>query len=354
MKKKQIFFNTEIQDLIDFLYNSNSYFSKVFILLDENTNEFCLPLLNDLLLAKSEVIEIIEIESGEEQKSLETAQQIIETLLEYEADKNSVILNLGGGVVCDLGGFVASVYKRGISYINIPTTLLAMVDAAVGGKTGLNSSNYKNQIGTFYPADAVFIYNDFLKTLPQHQIKSGFAEILKYCLIDDVAYWKILRELDYTAIKDWSDWIELSLTIKTEIVSDDPEEKGRRKVLNFGHTIGHAFESLSLLKDNKPISHGEAIAFGMVCELYISHKKLNFSMDSLVDIQNFVLKNFGFYKIKFEDFETLLRFVKGDKKNAKGAINPVLLHEIGKPTYQIAVEDSMILDSFKYYVEIHE
>lgn len=354
MKKKQIFINTDIQDLIDFLYNSEANFSKVFILVDENTNELCLPVLNDLLLTKSELIEIIEIEAGEEQKSLETAQLIIETLLEYEADKNAVLINVGGGVICDLGGFVASVYKRGIPFINIPTTLLAMVDASVGGKTGLNVSNFKNQIGTFNPADAVFIYNDFLKTLPPKQIKSGFAEIAKYCLIDDLAYWELIKDLHFDAINDWTEWVNLSLTIKTEIVSDDPNEKGKRKILNFGHTIGHAFESLSLLLDKNPISHGEAVAFGMLCELYISHKVLEFPIDRLNEVRHFVKRNFGKFDFKSTDFETLLVFIRGDKKNENGLIYPILLKNIGQPMHQVAVDESLILDSFKYYLAVNE
>ena len=245
-------------------------FHKKFLLVDENSFTHCVSefivqtdLTND--------IEIIEIESGEENKTLEICQYIWQTFLDFNADRKTLLINLGGGVITDLGGFIASTYKRGIDFINVPTTLLAQIDASVGGKVGIDFNNFKNIIGVFNEPKLVVIYPYFLKTLNKRQMLSGYVEALKHGLIADKLYWKILQTGLLSDANNWEKLIESSIEIKNNIVKNDFEENGERKKLNFGHTIGHAIESHSLKHDKFPLLHGEAIAIGIICEAYLSH-----------------------------------------------------------------------------------
>jgi 3-dehydroquinate synthase len=250
-------------------------YSNLFIIVDSNTNEYCLPKFLPLLETEL-TIEIIEFEAGEPNKNIETCIQIWNVLTELGADRKTLIINLGGGVVTDLGGFVASTFKRGVDFIHIPTTLLSMVDASVGGKNGVDLGNLKNQIGVINTPKMVLIDTNYLETVPQNEMRSGLAEILKHGLIFDKAYWEKFLDLKAIDFADFDELIYRSVEIKNEIVTQDPTEKNIRKSLNFGHTLGHAIESYFLENENKTtLLHGEAIAVGMILESYISlHKNL--------------------------------------------------------------------------------
>jgi 3-dehydroquinate synthase len=296
-----------------------SSYSKVAILVDENTKEFCLPLLSDL---KKSVI--IEIKSGEKNKNIDSCNFIWEKLTENHFDRNSLLINLGGGVIGDIGGFCASTYKRGIDFIQIPTSLLAMVDASVGGKSGIDFNGLKNQIGLFSNPISVIINPKFLKTLPENQLESGFAEVVKHALISDKDLWKSIRNSSFKNL-DWEDIIETSVKIKNTIVVADPKENGERKKLNFGHTFGHAIESYYLQKET-PILHGEAIFMGIILESELS----SFSYAEKNQIKNYILSNFQLPHLPSKS--ELLNFIRNDKKNLDGKINFSLLNEIGNCT----------------------
>jgi len=321
---------------------------KKFLLVDENTLEKCTTYL--IAQVKTlENIEIIEIESGEENKTLDICYQIWKTLSDYKADRNSVLINLGGGVITDMGGFVASTYKRGIDFINIPTTLLSQVDASVGGKVGVDFDEIKNMIGVFNEPKGVFIYPPFLKTLDKRQMLSGYAEALKHALITDKNYWKNLKKGLLSNSDDWENLIITSVQIKNTIVLKDPKEKKERKLLNFGHTIGHAIESYSLKNDPLPLLHGEAIAIGMICESYLSHLVLELSATELKEISNSILGFYSRYKLDDTQFHQYIELMKHDKKNETSNINFTLLKEIGVAEVNHEVGIEQIIESLNYY-----
>jgi 3-dehydroquinate synthase len=293
-----------------------SNYSQVAILVDENTKRDCLSKLPQIENAL-----IIEIKSGEEYKNISTCSFIWEQLTINNFDRNSLLINLGGGVIGDMGGFCAATYKRGLEFIHIPTTLLAMVDASVGGKLGIDFKGFKNQIGLFNNPKAVLISSEFLETLAESELKSGFAEVLKHALISDNSLWLKLKNTPFTDL-DWEDIIDTSVQIKNKIVLADPFEKGERKKLNFGHTFGHAIESYYLEKGT-PISHGEAVFMGMILETKIS----DLSETDKNEIKNYVLSNFALpYTPKKS---SLHKFLINDKKNQNGKINFTLLNGIG-------------------------
>ena len=296
-----------------------SGYSKVAILVDENTKRDCLAKLPQL-----ENSIIIEIKSGEEHKNINTCNFIWKQLTVHHFDRNSLLINLGGGVIGDMGGFAASTYKRGIDFIQVPTTLLAMVDASVGGKLGIDFKDFKNQIGLFNNPESVLIFPEFLETLPENQLKSGFAEVVKHALISDKSLWGKLTTTSFESL-DWKAIIETSIQIKNTIVLADPLEKGDRKKLNFGHTFGHAIESYYLEKGT-PILHGEAIYMGMILETEIS----NLSNIDKNEIKNYILSNFALpYTPKKYN---LHKFVINDKKNQDRKISFSLLNKIGNCT----------------------
>ena len=293
-----------------------SIYSQVAILVDENTKRDCLSKLPQIENAL-----IIEIKSGEEYKNISTCSFIWEQLTINNFDRNSLLINLGGGVIGDMGGFCAATYKRGLEFIHIPTTLLAMVDASVGGKLGIDFKGFKNQIGLFNNPKAVLISSVFLETLAESELKSGFAEVVKHALISDNSLWLKLKNTPFTDL-DWEDIIDTSIQIKNKIVLADPFEKGERKKLNFGHTFGHAIESYYLEKGT-PISHGEAVFMGMILETKIS----DLSESDKNEIKNYVLSNFALpYTPKKS---SLHKFLINDKKNQNGKINFTLLSGIG-------------------------
>ena len=324
--------------------------TQLLILVDENTHEHCLPTLLGNL--ETEIpFEIIEIEAGEELKTLETAAQLWEILTEFETDRKALMINLGGGVITDMGGFIASTYKRGIPFINIPTTLLGMCDASIGGKTGIDHQFLKNIIGTFAQPEQIFVFPEFLKTLPFEELRSGFAEMLKHGLIADEKHWN-----DLISIKDLSSesifpFIEISMQIKQNVVEQDFTEQNIRKTLNFGHTIGHAIESLFLLK-GKPIMHGEAVALGMVCETRISMLENLVSQETANDIISHIQKFYPQLDISKFSLEEILNLMKNDKKNSFGNINFSLLTGIGTSIYNCSVTTDRIAESLLYYQKL--
>lgn len=327
------------------LVESGKY-SKVFILADENTSEICLPVFQSLMDDFAD-FDLIETSAGEENKNIDFCIGIWKTLLDFEADRKSLMINLGGGVITDMGGFIASTYKRGIDFINVPTTLLSQVDASVGGKTGIDIDNVKNMVGTFTLPQMVFIETTFLKTLPQRELLSGFAEMIKHGLIYDKAYYEKLKTTHY--LKPSADDIYRSVEIKNEVVTIDPHEKSLRKILNFGHTIGHAVEGYSLANDENPLTHGEAIAIGFICEAALSIKNSGLTKEELKDISDYLLSLYPKYEIRKDSFDSLLELMKSDKKNEDGNILFSLLETIGKCTFNCRVSTSDILSSLDYY-----
>mgnify|MGYP001433639258 CR=1 FL=1 len=291
-------------------FNFSDY-STLAILVDENTKEHCLPLLLAQLPSLSNSL-IIEIQSGEENKNLSTCSLIWEELSKHNFDRNSLLINLGGGVIGDMGGFAASTYKRGIDFIQIPTTLLAMADASVGGKLGIDFSGLKNQVGLFKNPKSVLIYPEFLETLVENQLNSGFAEIVKHALIADVNLWNHLKETSFSDV-DWKDIIAKSIQLKNKIILDDPFEKNARKQLNFGHTFGHALESINKYRSN--LTHGEAISIGIILATKISYRIKNIRRSELDDII-YHFKQAGLpYSTKSMINNKLYKAITADKKN---------------------------------------
>lgn len=322
-------------------------FSKIFILVDENTHEHCLPLLLPNL--QTEIpFEILEIEAGEEMKTMETAAQLWEILAEFEADRKSLLLNLGGGMITDLGGFVASTYKRGIPFINIPTSLLGMCDASIGGKTGIDLKFLKNIVGTFAEPEAVFLFPEFLETLPEREFKSGFAEMLKHGLIADEKHWNDLTSLEKVTARNVSPYIEQSMKIKLDIVQKDFKERNIRKTLNFGHTIGHALESL-LLQTELPITHGEAVAAGMICETKLSQLEglINAEVADLIISK---LKTvYGIVDLSSFSHEKILQIMVNDKKNSNGNINFSLITGAGNCNFDVQCLENNVISALEFY-----
>ncbi|SDS38676.1 3-dehydroquinate synthase [Formosa sp. Hel1_31_208] len=326
-------------------------FSKLFILVDSNTHEHCLAKFM-AHIETSIAIEVIEIEAGEHFKTIDTCVGVWNALSELGADRKSLMLNLGGGVVTDLGGFVACTFKRGIKYINIPTSLLAMVDASVGGKTGVDLGALKNQVGVISSGDMVIVDTSYLDTLPQNHLKSGLAEMLKHGLIRDKAYFDKLTNLSELTLNDLDGLIHESIVIKKDIVLEDPTEQGVRKHLNFGHTLGHAIESFFLsATDKTDLLHGEAIAVGMILECYISAALLNFPKTDLDDITTAINAIYKPVTIDISDYDAIIDLLKYDKKNEHGNINFVLLERIGAPKIDCLVANNLIIKSIEYYTE---
>jgi 3-dehydroquinate synthase len=328
------------------VFTSLSQYSNLAVLADENTFKYCYPLLKGLLPAHK----LIRIKSGEKYKTLETCQHIWQQLTNWGFDRHSCLINLGGGVITDMGAFCAGTYKRGIDFINIPTTLLAQVDAAIGGKTGIDFNGFKNHIGMFREAAAVWISTGFLTTLPQRELRSGFAEVIKHCLIADAEAWNRLRKLDLEDIQ-WPTYVEHSIRIKSAITTADPQEKGERKLLNFGHTIGHALETYFLDKPRRQLLHGEAVAAGMICEAYISYRKKMLSEEGFAAIEEFIYSTYGKVKLTPEDIDHIAPLARQDKKNKAGAIRCVLLEQPGKAVFDITITLADIKKALQFYAE---
>ncbi|CAA9203192.1 3-dehydroquinate synthase [Flavobacterium bizetiae] len=343
-----VHFNQNAYEALNNHLKENKY-SNLFIIVDNETNEHCLPKFLPLLETDL-TIEIVEFESGEINKNIDTCIEIWKVLTELGADRKSLVINLGGGVVTDLGGFVASTFKRGVDFINIPTTLLSMVDASVGGKTGVDLGNLKNQIGVINVPQMVLIDTDYLETLPQSEMRSGLAEMLKHGLIYDAAYWKQFLDLNAIDFADFDELIYRSVEIKNEIVIQDPTEKNIRKALNFGHTLGHAIEGYFLESESKKtLLHGEAIAIGMILESYISLYKNLITAAEYAEIKTAIKSIYDDVIIEENDIDPILELLIHDKKNEYGLIQFALIEGIGKIKINQSVENKLILDAFQDY-----
>lgn len=330
-EKNDIIHTKDILKDLNKFFNSFSY-SKIYLLTDNNCFEKCLPIIKNALPID---VTIFVLSEGEENKSIIALQTIWDFLIENKADRASLLINLGGGIITDIGGFAASTFKRGIDFVNIPTTLLAQIDASVGGKTGINYKGFKNEIGVINQAKKVFVFSDFLKTLEKKEFLSGFAEMIKHALIFNKANFQEIKDFYYNYFIDENlsaitKLVEKSVRIKQHFVENDINDKGIRQTLNFGHTFGHAFESLFYKDKQKKLKHGNAVAFGMLCELFISAEKLNFDEESLKSISKFIIDIYGKLNINTNDYDAVFEFMKHDKKNTNGKINTVLLEDIGK------------------------
>ena len=301
---------------------------KIFILTDQTTHDMCLPKLQNFLCLKG--AQSIVIKAGDTNKTLDSLAEVWTALSQGGATRHSLMINLGGGMVTDLGGFAASTFKRGIDFINIPTTLLAMVDASVGGKTGINFGGLKNEIGVFSDSKFVIINTQFLDTLDHDNICSGYAEMLKHGLISDNKHWAELVgfNLAQPDLVQLQRMVAESIKVKERIVTEDPHEHGIRKALNLGHTVGHALESFAM-KHGRPVLHGYAVAYGMVCELYLSARKTDFPTDKMHQTVRFILDHYGRLPYTCDDYPELLELMRHDKKNTSGIINFTLLGGIG-------------------------
>ncbi|TAE81924.1 MAG: 3-dehydroquinate synthase [Bacteroidetes bacterium] len=344
LKNYSIYLGNEVFDsLLEHLIESS--YTQVFVLVDEQTEKYCLPILQKTLFDTK----IIRIKSGEINKSLETLQTIWNELFDNQADKKSVVINLGGGVINDIGGFAASTFKRGIDYVNIPTTLLAMVDSSIGGKLGIDYQNIKNAIGLIKDPVAVYINPIFLDTLDARELRNGFAEMIKHGLIADEEYWDKILKINAIDASTLLPLIAGSIKVKVQVVKKDPHEEDLRKILNFGHTIGHAIEAYSLIHDKKPLKHGEAIAIGMICESFLAKEYQGLGGKELRIISDFILQHYPKYSLKNILSPELIKFMRQDKKNNSDQINFVSLKRIGKAITNRTFSDQQISLALNYY-----
>ena len=319
--------------------------SRTFVIVDENTKEHCLPIFHDNV---DVAYDVLETTSGEINKTLETATALWNQLIEKQCDRNSLIINLGGGVIGDMGGFVAGTYMRGIRFIQMPTTLLSQVDASVGGKLGIDHQGYKNIIGMFQYPSLVWVHTPFLKTLDEREIMSGFAEVIKHALISSKSVWdRVKIKGTELSESDWTNLVQQSVKIKNKVVTEDPKEQGLRKILNFGHTIGHALESYYLNTD-KHLLHGEAVAKGMIAEAYLSFKTGRISIIEMEEINSLLESIYTLPSIAKEEIDPILARMKMDKKNSKGKINFSLLTGIGKCEHDVEVEQALIRECLMF------
>ncbi|MDR0422410.1 MAG: 3-dehydroquinate synthase [Proteiniphilum sp.] len=321
---------------------------RLFVLTDENTHIHCLPLLaaQPSLREAGEIV----IPAGDTNKTPETLGKVWKHLTGNGATRHSLLLNLGGGMVTDLGGFAAATFKRGIRHINVPTTLLGAVDAAVGGKTGINFEGYKNEIGSFYPSEAVIISSEFFRTLDPTAILSGYAEMIKHALIRSAAEWEEILSypFDRAEPEKLNDLVFRSVKIKQEIVEKDPCEKNIRKALNFGHTLGHTFESFAMT-GGKPVAHGYAVAWGMIAELWLSHRLCGFPKEKLLPTVRFIRRHYGALSLSCDHYETLYETVRHDKKNTGNHIRFTLLGDTGDVRIDQTAERELIFEALDFY-----
>ena len=324
---------------------------KVFLATEETVDEIWITKFNDFFQSKG--VQKVVIPAGENNKKIESVAKIWEMLSKNGGDRKSLLINIGGGMLTDLAGFAATTFKRGIDFLNVPTTLLSQVDASVGGKTGINFGGYKNEIGTFKEPVAVIINTDFLKTIDNENFISGFAEMIKHGLIYSPEHLAELKYFDFENI-DYDHLQKLisdSVNVKQYFVTNDPTENNIRKALNFGHTIGHAFESYAM-SQNRPIQHGYAVAYGMIAELYLSAKKCNFPVKEFENLTSWLLQLYGKFEISGNDFDALFELMTHDKKNESGKINFTLLSDIGKIEINQNCEKELIYDSLVHYIKL--
>lgn len=330
-------------------------YDRLFVLTDETTQRLCWPVVKDYACLKG--ITMISIGDTDDNKTLESLASVWSGLQEGGASRRSLLINLGGGMVTDLGGFAASTFKRGIAFINIPTTLLSMVDASVGGKTGINFGRLKNEIGVFRDADAVIIDTKFLKTLDDGNVRSGYAEMLKHGIISDEEHLTELLRFDVTAVNDSSEslselaaMVERSVNVKYHIVTEDPLEHGIRKALNLGHTVGHAFESFAM-KHGRTVLHGYAVAWGLLCEMYLSSVRCGFPTVTMHQIVRYVRDVYGHFAITCDDYDELYALMTHDKKNHDGLIICTLMGGVGDIRINESLTKEEIFEMFDFFRE---
>ena len=344
-----ILYTHDIVPTLDACLRDKKY-DRIFLLDDTVTHVHCLPLLSAWVEERG--VQVLTMEAGDVAKNLDTLSSIWQQLTEKGASRHSLLINLGGGVVTDLGGFAAATFKRGIDFINIPTTLLSMVDAAVGGKTGINFAGLKNEIGAFRSAVDVIVDTTFLRTLDNENICSGYAEMLKHALLHNAAMWaehleQDLQHPDYEAL---ARLVQQSIEVKERIVGEDPHEKGLRKALNLGHTFGHAFESLAL-SQGRPVLHGYAVAWGIVCELYLSSVLLGFPSAHFHPTVRFIRETYGQFSFTCKDYDRLLDYIRHDKKNVGGQTNFTLLAGIGQIRLDCHANRDLICEALDFLRE---
>lgn len=345
-------------DLDELINGLEGKYSNVYVLADDNTWHYCYPVIEEGAAILGRAAKLI-VPAGEVSKSLEQAQDLWLRLLTSGADRNSLLINLGGGMITDLGAFVASTFKRGIPYLHIPTSLLGQIDAAIGGKTAVNLGSYKNQIGTFAVPEMIVIVQDLLKTLPERYLLSGYAEVIKHALIADRGFFNWLKKKPFHSIKQvsknhetWKGLIAESISVKAGISERDPYDWAERRLLNFGHTIGHAFESFSLQNDKNPITHGEAVAAGMVVETILSREVLGLSSGEAQEINSQLLQNFPMFRIDDVIEQTIIDSLRFDKKVSAEDLNFTLISEIGKGEYNRQCSMKVVSKALKEYREM--
>ena len=348
IKQQVIICDDFILELEKAIGNQSS--ESIFILTDENTNKLCLPLVQQNKRFAN--IHVCNIKAGDSHKDVEALSFVWKFLSEKGATRKSLMINLGGGMITDLGGFAASTFKRGMRYINIPTTLLGSVDAAVGGKTGINFNGLKNEIGVINSAETVLIETSFFKTLDHKNLVSGMAEILKHALIYKQSEWDRVAAYDMETfnLDDLKPILAESIAVKQRIVEEDPYEKNLRKALNFGHTVGHAFESISYEKGT-PVLHGYAVAWGMICELYLSHKLLGFPKETMLQAVRIIKDAYGSFFISCKDYDRLFELMTHDKKNDTKEINFTLLGAIGDIRTNQNTTQKEIFEALDFYCD---
>ena len=322
-------------------------YSSVYILVDENTESYCLPAIRDLLPNTSYTL--LKVEAGEKNKDIATCLLLWQQLAKNNADRKSLLINLGGGVIGDMGGFVASTFKRGFEFINIPTTLLAQVDASVGGKLGIDYNGVKNMIGLFNNPQEIFMATEFFATLPERELRSGFAEVLKHGLIRSRKYWDDVKNTDLMQSSEWMKIVTGSVEIKKNVVQEDQYENGVRKILNFGHTIGHAVETVSMQYETDHLLHGEAIAVGMICEAWLSSRINRLPEEECSEIINVIGSYFPFVPVHKYRFDEIMENIRQDKKNTGGHLFFSLLSEIGTCEFDCDVPEKTIKEAVEFY-----
>ena len=348
MKQKVVISGNLERDLVNAI--SECEHDRIFVLTDETTQQLCWPKIKNFKALKNSTPIIIK--ATDTHKNLDTLSQVWQALSNGGATRHSLMINLGGGMVTDLGGFAASTFKRGIDFINIPTTLLAMVDASVGGKTGINFGGLKNEIGVFSDSRFVIINTQFLDTLDHDNICSGYAEMLKHGLISDERTWAelVTFNLDNPDLNQLQRMVAESIKVKERIVEADPHEHGIRKALNLGHTMGHAFESFAMRRGT-PILHGYAVAYGLISELYMSARKTAFPTDRMHQTVRFIRENYGTFNITCDDYPTLIELMHHDKKNTSGIINFTLLGNVGDIRINQTANEEEIKEALDFFRE---
>lgn len=346
MKQQKVIFSEDLRQTLEEAVSECAH-DRLLVLVDETTKECCFPVISNFNCMQE--AQVITIKATDTHKTLETLAHVWSEMQRLGATRHSLMINLGGGMVTDLGGFAASTFKRGIPYINIPTTLLSMVDASVGGKTGINFGGLKNEIGVFNNARCVILDTIFLRTLDQENILSGYAEMLKHGLLDSERHWAELLNNPIGTIDTIAPLLAKSVAVKQHIVTEDPTEKGIRKALNLGHTIGHAFESFAL--KHKPVLHGYAVAYGLVTELYLCCVKTGFPQDKMRQTVNFIKEHYRRMPITCDDYPYLIELMHHDKKNVGNDINFTLLGGIGDIRINQTVTEEEIKEALDFYRE---